>query len=412
MKRQTQWQNDWTKKPFNRVTAAILLIIFSLLPAVAPQTVQALDDHLLLCEVVLDPTDGEFIEIANPGSSAVNLDDYYLSDDEEYALLPGASGAGPAPSIHSSDFIVQFPAGTSIPAGGVIVVAVDGAGFESEYGSKADFEIKGTDTGTTDMIATDAGGGVTLTNGGELAVLFFWDGASDLVKDVDMANIGQPTNPNDIGDKSSVSVDGPDAGTAASTYQNDAVTMPEQDDEPGDGESTKRIALEGSNETTGSGNGITGDDETSEDIAVTWDNDSTFTAPNPGTCQAVETTAITLVSFTAASSPAGVSLAWETGTEIDNAGFNLYRATAEAGPYHKINPALIPAKGSAVGGASYSYLDTGATAENSTYYYKLEDIDFNGVSTFHGPVDTAPGLSGNPEATTIYLPLIVKYGFE
>jgi len=27
-----------------------------------------------------------------------------------------------------------------------------------------------------------------------------------------------------------------------------------------------------------------------------------------------------------------------------------------------------------------------------TYYYKLEDIDVNGVSTFHGPVTATPRL--------------------
>jgi hypothetical protein len=94
--------------------------------------------------------------------------------------------------------------------------------------------------------------------------------------------------------------------------------------------------------------------------------------------------AITLASFTARAGVGAVTLAWETGTEVDNAGFNLYRATAPAGPYAKVNGALIAAQGDAVGGASYSYVDT--PGGHGTFYYKLEDVDLNGVATQHGPV--------------------------
>jgi len=97
-----------------------------------------------------------------------------------------------------------------------------------------------------------------------------------------------------------------------------------------------------------------------------------------------EPTAITLVSFTAEAGVSSVTLAWETGTEVDNAGFNLYRATAAEGTYTKVNAALIAAEGDPVSGASYSFLDEGLAP--GTYYYKLEDVDLNGVVTKHGPV--------------------------
>jgi hypothetical protein len=97
-----------------------------------------------------------------------------------------------------------------------------------------------------------------------------------------------------------------------------------------------------------------------------------------------EGTAITLVSFTARPRVGAVKLVWETGTEVDNAGFNLYRAPAPGGPYIKVNAALIAAKGDPVAGASYSFLDQ--RLPPGTYYYKLEDVDFNGVTTLHGPV--------------------------
>jgi len=79
-----------------------------------------------------------------------------------------------------------------------------------------------------------------------------------------------------------------------------------------------------------------------------------------------------------------VALAWETGTEIDNAGFNVYRASAPDGPYAKVNGVLIAAEGDPVSGARYSFLDEDLAP--GTYTYKLEDVDLNGVATLHGPV--------------------------
>jgi len=96
-----------------------------------------------------------------------------------------------------------------------------------------------------------------------------------------------------------------------------------------------------------------------------------------------EPTAITLASFTAQAGAGGVTLAWETATEVDNAGFNLYRAMVEDGPYTQINETLIAAEGDAVSGASYSFVDR---PDYGTFYYKLEDVDYYGVSTLHGPV--------------------------
>ena len=94
-------------------------------------------------------------------------------------------------------------------------------------------------------------------------------------------------------------------------------------------------------------------------------------------------TAVTLAYFTAEAGDDGVvTLLWETATEVDNAGFNIYRARLKDGIYKKINDTLIPAQGDAVSGASYSYIDTPG---NGTFYYKLEDVDYYGVSTIHGP---------------------------
>jgi hypothetical protein len=95
-------------------------------------------------------------------------------------------------------------------------------------------------------------------------------------------------------------------------------------------------------------------------------------------------TAIRLRSFTAEAQTDGtVTLVWETATEVDNAGFNLYRTTTEGGPYTKINRALIPAQGNPVAGASYNYVDSPGPG---TFRYILTDVDIFGEITLHGPV--------------------------
>ncbi len=121
-----------------------------------------------------------------------------------------------------------------------------------------------------------------------------------------------------------------------------------------------------------------------------------------GAFEKEEPTAITLLSFTAHPAVDHVTLAWQTGTETNNAGFNLHRATSAAGPYTRLNDALIPAEGDELSGTSYAYTDADVV-KGVTYYYKLEDVDIHGVSTFHGPVTATPG-----PIRSIYLPVIIK----
>ena len=101
-------------------------------------------------------------------------------------------------------------------------------------------------------------------------------------------------------------------------------------------------------------------------------------------CPYEEPTAIELASFTAEVSGGTVTLAWETAAEIDNAGFNLYRAAAPDGPYTKVNSALIAAQGGPASRAAYNFVNAGLTT--GIYYYQLEDVDYAGVATLHGPV--------------------------
>jgi hypothetical protein len=108
-----------------------------------------------------------------------------------------------------------------------------------------------------------------------------------------------------------------------------------------------------------------------------------------GTVELCPTTAIELGSFTAIPKVGKVILQWATETETDNAGFNIYRSTSKDGDYTKINTSLIPAQSSSTQGASYEFVDNDVK-NRKTYYYKLEDVDLNGQSTMHGPVNATP----------------------
>jgi hypothetical protein len=83
------------------------------------------------------------------------------------------------------------------------------------------------------------------------------------------------------------------------------------------------------------------------------------------------------------------TIKWTTASEIDNAGFNIYRSESEDGTYVKINNALIPAEGSPAQGAAYEFTDAGVQ-NRKVYFYKLEDFDVNGDSVMHGPISVEP----------------------
>ncbi|MCX5895460.1 MAG: hypothetical protein NTZ51_06485 [Proteobacteria bacterium] len=115
---------------------------------------------------------------------------------------------------------------------------------------------------------------------------------------------------------------------------------------------------------------------------------STTTTPPPTT---IPPDLIELSSFVVVAGNNKVVLRWETESETNNSGFNLYRSETENGNYLKINASLITAQGSSTQGASYEFIDNNVQ-NKKTYYYKLEDIDLSGTSTMHGPVSATPRL--------------------
>lgn len=83
---------------------------------------------------------------------------------------------------------------------------------------------------------------------------------------------------------------------------------------------------------------------------------------------------------------ATVTVEWSTASELNTAGFNLYRGDTQDGPFTRINAELIPASPDPLIGGSYVFTDTAVVA-GRTYYYQLEDVETSGAATVQGVVE-------------------------
>ena len=84
-----------------------------------------------------------------------------------------------------------------------------------------------------------------------------------------------------------------------------------------------------------------------------------------------------------------ILIEWLTESELNNLGFEIYKSTNEANNYnllssYKTNSNLI-GQGNTNHRHEYSFRDKSLIG-GLTYFYKLADVDFSGVRTFHGPV--------------------------
>ncbi len=251
---------------------------------------------LFISEVVSAPTEAEFIEIHNPNDFAVSLNGYYISDSALYYRVSLASPVNPA---GANDFIAKFPADVSIGAGEYITISMAGAKcFEDAcgtggaskfngFGSKPDYELAGPaddaeriSAEVPDLLPAFDGtipNETGLTNSGEPVVLFYWDGASKLVTDIDYVLYGSPSDANAPVSKDGVSNDGDTYHDDVSPADQKAVAAPVSDIPTDSGATANscRLAdsesLPESTQTHNFGNGIDElDDETSEDWNITW----------------------------------------------------------------------------------------------------------------------------------------------
>jgi hypothetical protein len=284
-----------------RKTPRLLRSLLPLLLVVgfAPAVFAAAADHLIVGEFMVKTrvpyaTFGSpFIEITNPTADGIDMGNVYLTDatmlpsllytnitlNDPATANPGGGTGG--------DFHAQFPAGYVLPAGASLAVALSGSQqYFAAYGRHPDFELY-EDGGVPDAvpelvaafpgaIAAGLGGGSNvpaLSDVAESIVLYGWNGASDLVQDIDYVMWG--TN-------SAVRVDKTDVTVLGSTYLNDTAVVsqsPVAAAGPTFGHAFRRISADEGAETLTGGNGLAGHNETSENLASTWSDITGFSPP-------------------------------------------------------------------------------------------------------------------------------------
>jgi hypothetical protein len=99
--------------------------------------------------------------------------------------------------------------------------------------------------------------------------------------------------------------------------------------------------------------------------------------------------AVTIASISAEMTPEGVVISWQTVSEQNNAGFNLYRADSPDGPWRRLNRDLIASLApGALESRTYRWVDAPIRPDR-TLYFQLEDVALGGAVTRHDPVQVA-----------------------
>ena len=86
--------------------------------------------------------------------------------------------------------------------------------------------------------------------------------------------------------------------------------------------------------------------------------------------------AFLMILLAACSSPNVIT--WETASEVNTAGFNVYRGPTEEGPWTQINESLIPPSDDPLQGGQYGFTDEEAVP-GEVYFYLLEEVELSGA---------------------------------
>ena len=209
-------------------------------------------DHLIFNRICITPDESEMIEIYNPLNDSVDLSNYYLSDsDKYYQWINGES-------IGNFDFLIKFPSGSSIDSQGTYVITTQSnADFSDSYDFMPDLSLV-----DSDLEIFDSGINPNLSNAEEMLVLFYWDGISSIVQDVDYflwgdydkgfsktIEEGYPYNDTLLEDQMFI------RNYGLSDFHDSLYV---------------RLDINEYDEIQSDGNGITGHDETSENFITSW----------------------------------------------------------------------------------------------------------------------------------------------
>jgi hypothetical protein len=90
---------------------------------------------------------------------------------------------------------------------------------------------------------------------------------------------------------------------------------------------------------------------------------------------------ITMIFFSGAQAEEGAGISniikWETASELNNFGFDVFRGENEEGPFTRVNENTIPGAGSIDTPRHYEFIDDTIEAEK-VYWYYVESISMSG----------------------------------
>jgi PKD repeat protein len=126
-----------------------------------------------------------------------------------------------------------------------------------------------------------------------------------------------------------------------------------------------------------------------QNVDGSWVHNISHTGATPGYIDNDQSLPIELMVFTAVPTENSISLKWETGSEMNNLGFNILRSISKDGLYEMIasyqTDINLKGQGNSPTEKKYQFTDWNVE-KNVTYWYKLVDLDFSGVETQHGPI--------------------------
>ncbi len=99
-----------------------------------------------------------------------------------------------------------------------------------------------------------------------------------------------------------------------------------------------------------------------------------------------------------------IFIEWETESETNSVGFNVYRQSANHDTRLRINPTLIPSQGNSQQGAMYEYADQ-SVQRGKRYVYFLEEIELDGTAVLHTQFHQTANIPYFP--SWLILPIVV-----
>jgi|GEM_PF-1620019 len=120
---------------------------------------------------------------------------------------------------------------------------------------------------------------------------------------------------------------------------------------------------------------------------------------------------VELTTLTAQSQNGGILIVWQTESEYENLGFQIYRSQGDAGEFELITHDIIPGAGTTQRAQSYEYFDETVEPGN-TYLYRITDISYDGIEETHGPIRIAVPLPNGTLTMEIPIPTPARDHFS